>query len=142
MTYSQALPTKEAVARAVVLALRARDVRRLEGLSVTEGEFRTLVWPRLPAASPGAGVPVDYAWADTSSKSRGYLANVLAEFGGRTLDVEAIRFLGATRDYGTFRIHGKASVRVRDEAGRREVRLFGSLLESDDGWKVFSYVID
>jgi hypothetical protein len=46
-------------------------------------------------------------------------------------------------DYGTFRLHPDTSVRVRDTTGAsRELRVCGSMIETPDGWKVFSYIVD
>jgi hypothetical protein len=41
------------------------------------------------------------------------------------------------------RVHRDAELVVRDADGAtRAVRLFGSLIEQDGAWKVFSYVAD
>jgi hypothetical protein len=40
-------------------------------------------------------------------------------------------------------VHREAALTVRDPAGmEREIRVCGSMLEKDGGWKVFSYVVD
>ena len=141
--YAHTLPSKEAAARAVADALHARDSERLAALAISELEFRKHVWPRLPASRPEVGMPVDYVWADTSAKSRGYLGQLLAQHGGRRFTVDAVRVRGESTDYGAFRIHAKTALDVRDETGQaREVRLFGSLIETPAGWKVFSYIVD
>jgi hypothetical protein len=88
-------------------------------------------------------MPIDYLWADMSAKSRGHLARLLREFGGQALTVEAVTFRSVTTDYGPFRAHAKTQLAARDTNGNtRIVRLFGSMLESHSGWKIFSYVID
>lgn len=141
--YTNTLDSKEAVAGAVLDAIARRDAARLRALAVTEAEFRTRVWPELPASRPDVGMPIDYVWSDMAFKNRGYLSQLLAEQGGRRLTLEAVEFEGRTTDYGAFRVHAKTRLVVRDEAGARQtIRVFGSLLESGGAWKVFSYVVD
>jgi hypothetical protein len=135
--------TKEAAAQAVADALAARDVARLTSLAITDAEFRKNIYPALPASAPEVGMPVEYLWGDTNLKSRGQLAETLQEHGGRRLTVESVRFAGRSIDYDGFRVHSDTRVTVRGDAGqRREVRLFGSMIETSTGWKVYSYIVD
>jgi len=135
--------TREQAAQAVVDAIEARDLAGLERLAVSSAEFRQNIWDALPASRPEVGMPVDYAWAETNLKSRGSLAETLGEFAGRPLVVEAVRFAGRSTRYESFVVHGDTRLVVRDATNTtREVRLFGSMLETPEGWKVFSYVVD
>ena len=135
--------TKEAAAQAVVDALAARDAGRLITLAVSAPEFRKNVWPSLPASNREVGMPVDYVWSDTDLKSRGQLAETLAAHGGVPLVVESMRFAGDTTEYEGFLVHRDSWVTVRDAQGtRRELRLFGSMIETPTGWKIYSYVVD
>jgi hypothetical protein len=136
-------PTKEAAAQAVVDALATRDAGRLITLAVSAPEFRKNVWPSLPASNPEVGMPVDYVWSNTDLRSRGQLAETLETYGGAALVVESVRFAGDTTAYEGFLVHRDTWVTTRDGQGtRREVRLFGSMIETPAGWKVYSYVID
>jgi hypothetical protein len=136
-------PSEHAAAEAVVRALAARDTATLESLAVSEGEFFDTVWPALPTSRPEFGMPPDYVWSDTHTKSRGYLGQALQDYGGTLMTVQGVHFLGPTTDYGAFRIHAKTVVSVRHPDGRLEdLRLFGSLLETDGRWKVYSYIVD
>jgi hypothetical protein len=141
--YAGLNPTKEAAAQAVVDALAAKDVVRLTSLALTDIEFRRNIYPALPASDPDVGMPVEYLWSDTNMKSRVQLAETLQEYGGRRLTVESVRFAGRSTDYEGFRVHSDTRLTVRDEAGQtREVRLFGSMIETPSGWKVYSYIVD
>jgi hypothetical protein len=136
-------PTKEAAAQAVVDALAARDRARLEALAISETEFKSYIWPKLPASDPKVGMPVDYLWADTSSKSRGYLAQTLAAHGGEQWTIADVAFEAAPTDYGSFRIHPGTRLSLRGPSGQHtERRLFGSMAETEAGWKVYSYIVD
>lgn len=135
--------SKEAAARAVADAIAAGDVRRLEAIAISEAEFRNSIWPRLPASRPAVGMPVEYVWADTSTKSRGHLAQLLQTHGGRRFEVQSVSFGRPTIDYGDFRVHREARLTVRTTQGDlRTVRLFGSMIEAAGAWKVFSFIVD
>jgi hypothetical protein len=74
-------------------------------------------------------MPVDYLWSDTHTKSLGYLADTLAEYGGQRLQVQEVTFGGQPTDDGSFTVHPKTRPRVQDEAGAvKDVRLFGSMI--------------
>lgn len=142
-TFTHLFPSERAAAAAVLEALAAQDQDRLLTLSVTEAEFRTAVWPHLPASAPDVGMPVSYIWEDTSRRSRGELRQILREEGGRSLQLEDVTFGGPPRDYGPFRVYPDTRVTVRDRDGEvRTLRLFGSMLETNGAWKVFSYIVD
>ena len=53
----------------------------------------------------------------------------------------SVRFDDESREYAF--VHRETVLRVGNDAGAIEdIRLFGSSLEKDGGWKVFSYVVD
>jgi hypothetical protein len=141
--FAETHPSKETAAQALLDALGARDADRLLALAVTEHEFTRLVWPALPSSRPEFGMPVEYAWADTFARSRGHLVRLIETHGGTAVRVDAVTFGRPPVDYGTFRLHPDTSVRVRDATGAsRELRVCGSMIETPDGWKVFSYIVD
>lgn len=136
-------PTSEQAAQAVVEAMAVGDLARLERLAVTADEFRGTVWPALPASAAAVGMPADYVWSDTELKSRTGLAETLAAQQGAVLTVTGVRFAGESTSYDGFELHRDTRVTVREAGGpEREVRLFGSMIETDAGWKVYSYIVD
>jgi hypothetical protein len=135
--------SKEAVAAAVLDALWQRDADRLQAMAVSETEFRKYVWPALPGARAGVGGSVDYWWTDQRTRSLGSLAQVLEHHGGQPFALVAVTFEGRSTDYGSFRLHREAMLAIRDPAGKsHNLRLFGSMIESTHGWKIYSYIID
>ncbi len=133
----------EALSDAVLAALAARDADTLSSLALDELEFRTVVWPELPSSRPERGVPFDYAWGDLHQKSRNSLRRLLARYGGERYERVAVAFAGETTPYRTFRVHRETVLDVRDEDGNDlTVSLFGSILERDREFKLFSYVVD
>jgi hypothetical protein len=137
-----AYPSAEALASSVLEALARSDREKLEGLALSESEFRERVWPELPAARPERNLPADYVWRDLSQKSRSSLASVLEQHGGTPYVLRRIAFARVT-EYSTYRVHRDATFHVTDPSGsERTIRACGSLIEAHDGWKVFSYVVD
>jgi hypothetical protein len=139
---SYASSSVEELVRNAMRAVSAGDKRTLTALRITEAEFREYVWPELPA-SKVPNVTVEFAWNQASLNNHAGYERVLQNHQGRLYEFVSIRFLEGVTDYATFRVHNKAILTVRDEAGQtREVRLFGSVLELDGQYKLFSYVAD
>jgi hypothetical protein len=133
----------EALAREVLRAVDAHDVDRLRQLAVTEQEFREVVWPDLPAAEPRANLTVDYVWTDLRLKSEAGLRETLERFAERDLDFVKLSFHGETSQYRHYLVHRDARLVVKnEEASEERVKLFGSVLEQNGRFKVFSYVTD
>jgi hypothetical protein len=136
-------PSIDSLASAVLDAFAERDVAALRGLAVDEREFRELVWPELPAAQPERNLPFSFVWGDLRQKSEHYLAQTLAAIGGQRLTLVAVRFAGETTRYPSYAVHRETTLTVRDVEGSiRTLRAFGSALEKEGDWKVFSYVVD
>jgi hypothetical protein len=131
------------LATAVLEGFERRDRSGLRALAVTEQEFRDHVWPELPAARPERNLPFSYVWGDLQMKSEYALGQSLENHGGQPLELMAVTPRGETTQYKGYVVHREAELTVKDSAGRiRELRLFGSILEKDGRFKVFSYVVD
>jgi hypothetical protein len=112
----------ESLARAVLEAVERRDSRALRALALTEQQFRDHVWPELPAARPERNLPFSYVWSDLRQKSE---------------------HEGDSTRYGSCLVHRDTVLVVRRRDGVDErMRLYGSTLEKDGAFKVFSYVVD
>jgi len=124
-------------------AVERRDTTALRGLALNEQEFREHVWPELPASRPERNLPFSYVWGDLHQKSEAGLQNTLARHGGRHYTLIAVTFRGETSRYPTYTVYGETVLQVRDERGTAaDLRVFGSSVEKDGAWKVFSYVVD
>jgi hypothetical protein len=140
LTNTSASP--EELARAVLDAVSRRDRARLDALAVNEQEFRDHVWPDLPAARPERNLPFSYVWGDLRQKSTISLAQILDGHGGKRYALQRVTFAGATR-HAHHVVHRDARFAVVDASGAPQtIRVCGSFLEKDGGWKVFSYVVD
>ncbi len=135
--------TPEALASAVLTALERRDEAALRTLALNEQEFRDHVWPELPAARPERNLPFGYVWGDLHQKSDVGLTTILGEHGGKRYELVNVRATGETTRYDTYLVHRDIVLVIRDPGGAtREMRLFGSMIEKDGAWKVYSFVVD
>jgi hypothetical protein len=134
--------SSEALAAAVLDALARGDRARLDAIALTEREFRDHVWPDLPAARPERNLPFSYVWGDLHQKSNLSLARTLMSQGGTRRTLQRVTFAGTTK-YANYVVHRDAKFEVTDPSGgSTELRVCGSFIEKDGGWKVFSYVVD
>jgi len=133
----------EEVARAVVRGFGEGNLAALQDLTLTESEFREIVWPKLPASRPERNLPMDYVWKDLAAKSDHHLRARLAEWKDRGFVFVALTFKGGVTDYGTYKVHRNTELRLRDRDGQESSgSLFGSIIEYKGRYKVFSYVVD
>ena len=136
------LESPEALGRALLDAVAQRDRSRLDALALSEREFRDHVWPDLPAARPERNLPFSYVWGDLHQKSQISLSKALEQHGGKRYTLHRVRFRGQTQ-YAHYVVHGEATFDVVDPAmAARALRVCGSFIQKDGGWKVFSYVVD
>ncbi len=137
------LDSPAAVARATADALSRGDEARLAALVLDEREFREVVWPEIPASRPARNLSADYVWADLAQKSRQSLTQTLARHRGAPLDVVDIEWTGETTAYPSFTVHRRTRITLRTPDGQSStVKLFGSLIEQNGRYKIFSYAVD
>jgi hypothetical protein len=140
----QARPSVETLAQDVLTSLENRDTDRLRALALDETEFREVIWPELPAARPERNLTADYVWGEQRIKSEAGLQGVLSEHGGHALRLVRVEFRGETTQQRTFLVRRNPVVVIRDAStgGEQTVKLFGSIVERDGGFKIFSYNVD
>lgn len=136
----------EALARAVLDGLRAGDRARLEDLALTEEEFRAYIWPELPVSEARNNFPFEFVWRQLNDRSQLYLDQLVAGVearGAPQYEVLGVEFAGEVTDYDGVTVYRETEVLVRTTDGNEEtVRAFGSTIEQDGRYKVFSYVVD
>lgn len=133
----------EELAKAILLGLETEDGAALESYALTKDQFRLYVWPKLPSSRPERGVPFEFGWGDLYQKSHNSLLRTFARYKDRKLELVELRFEDGLTDYGTYVVHRDARVKVRTEEGEEEwLDLFGSVIEWQGRYKLFSYVAD
>jgi hypothetical protein len=133
----------EAVTRAVLAALESKDYETLRSYAVSEEEFRLIVWPELPSSRPERNLPRHYVWTELNQKSTNRLRALVASRGGQHYELRQVGFKGETTRYETFRVHRDSIMVIQSEQGRvATVQFFGSMIERDGRYKLFSYNVD
>jgi hypothetical protein len=67
----------------------------------------------------------------------------LQRYRGPHYELAGVDFAGQTRSYGSFLVHSDARLRVVAAGGTPETfDLFGSIIERDGRFKIFSWVTD
>jgi hypothetical protein len=90
----------------------------------------------------GAPFPVRTVGLGENGRTGSYL--LLASLGGRSFDVEDVVFDGGATAYRTFVVHRKPRLKVKEKGSgeERDIALFGSVIEYDGRYKLFSYVVN
>jgi hypothetical protein len=139
--FANTFDSPRALAAAVLAALESKDRATLEQLPLSEAEFREEVFPEMPAWGK---IPMTYVWEDLRQKSANQIARLTASLGGRAMAVEDVVFDGGATAYKTFVVHRKPRLVVteRPSGRRRDIAVFGSVIECDGRYKLFSYVVN
>jgi hypothetical protein len=133
----------EVLARVVLEALREGDRARLRSLALTEDEFRRHVWPGLSISRPEVNMPFELAWGQLAQTSALHLQQTTAEFEDQDYELVRVEFAGEATRYDGVTVRRDTELVVTNAAGdERSLRLFGSTIEQDGRYKVFSYVVD
>ena len=133
---------EEAARRALELVAEG-DAESLAQLALGEAAFRAAVYPRLPASRPERNTSAEFLWRTLHQRSRNSLGYTLNRHGGRRYALIAVDFVGQTTDYGPFQVHRDTVLTVHAPDGERgTLRIFGSMLEQDGRYQIFSFVTD
>jgi len=122
--------------------LQKGDDQKIRQLALSKDEFVEFVWPELPASDPSTNLNSDFIWNQTHMRSLADLSGTLLRNKGKKYQLVGFRFADETEDYRSYKVHRDARLRVVDENGEeRELNLFGSVLEMDGEFKIFSFVL-
>lgn len=119
------------------------DMEGLQALGLTEEEFREFVYPELPAADPVRNTSAEFVWNQLFIRSQSSLHGTYDRLAGRRLKLVDMRFAGGTEPYESYLVHRESVLILADEDGVEHTeRLFGSVLELDGQFKIYSFVRD
>lgn len=120
--------------------LAARDTNRLLGLMVTEEEYRRILYPAFPASHPPINADFASMWVTHFPDAYRGLKTLLRRYGGKDVEILALRFEKPNQDFTNFVLHETSRVDIETGGAREDnLRLFGSVLRVGDQWKVLSY---
>ncbi len=119
------------------------DIGKIQELGLTEDEFRKFVYPELPAADPIRNTSAEFVWNQLFIRSQSSLHGAFNQLAGRRLTLKDMRFASGTEPYDSYVVHKESVLIVEDEDGVEHTeRLFGSVLELDGQFKIYSFVRD
>lgn len=135
---TNAYPSGEALARAVIRGLEADSRDSLEALLVTREEHRDLLWPELPERTY---LSFERARALNVRNTREGMVRALGRYGGRDFELVRVETGRDTEVYGGFVLHRRVRLVARDAATGQEAALgiLDVLLERDGHWKLMNY---
>ena len=130
----------ETLAAQVLAAMVQGNIQALRELALSEEEFRQYVWPELPASNPRTNVPFEFVWNDVAYRSAIWMNRMTKDLCGKQMKLVRVLHRGKTVPYHSHQAWSDMVVVLSDELGReREYPLFGTLIEMDGRFKVYSY---
>jgi hypothetical protein len=132
--------SQEALAREILQAIATGDLRAMKDLSLSKEEFQRFVWPELPVSNPKTNVSLDYVWNDVYFRSMVHMQRWFGELKGKKIELVWVVHRGKTENYASHRAYSDMEVVIREAGGEEKpYPLFGTLIEMDGLWKVYSY---
>jgi len=126
--------------RTVERSLADSDTSRLLDLMIGEREYRDILYPAFPAAHPPINASFETLWVLQYPDSFRGMHRLLALYGGRDVHILNVRFDEPDQDFVNFVLHEGSRVDFTVDGERiHDMRLFGSVVEIGDQWKVLTY---
>jgi hypothetical protein len=133
-------PSQEALAQAVLQAIARQDIQAMKDLALSKEEFARYVWPELPVSNPRTNVPLDFVWNDVYFRSTLRMQAIFDDLKGKEFGPVRVRCRRKEESYATHRAWPDMEVILRGADGKEfSYPLFGTLIEMDGIWKVYSY---
>ncbi len=143
-TLAGGAPSIDALVDQFLAALADKDLKRLDQLSVSETEYRTLIMPG--SVAPGQppkmfpDQPSKYFWDVMNTKSHYWLSSIFSGFGGRKLTRKEVSYARGVQEYAWYRAYKKLVITVVNEAGEEDNVHTGSVAEVNGQYKFISYL--
>jgi hypothetical protein len=135
-------PSRDALIHAFAQALGSRDTVALKSLLLTRAEFAWLLYPESPYTAPPYRQAPDIVWLQlTMSGSTGF-TRLVQRMGGRTLAFRTSQCPDAPVQMGANRLWRNCTVRLDSAGVRRDMRLFGPIIERNGRFKFVNLAND
>ena len=137
-------PAMEELVRKTLDALSREDERALSSLALTEEEYRRYIWPALPLSKIEQWQKqYAFVWEQVSARSSHGLRFILQKYGGQQFEYRGLRAAGGTAPYADCIVHKDVKITLKDSSGmEQEVKIFGSVVEMNNQFKIMSFDID
>ena len=134
--WESGLDSPDQLGLAVVDALNAKDIIKLNGCRVHQTEYLSWIYP----AFPESGFPPNYAWANLNKKCNVGMRRWIDRFGGLNLSFVEMRFDKPTQTYNGFELLCGTVLRLRNATGQElDLKILGSVVKKNDRYKLLSY---
>jgi hypothetical protein len=136
-----AAPSIEDLGKQVLAAVEKNNFNALDSMRLNEQEYRTCIWPALPISKVKQWQEqYQYVWGDVNTKSKYGLQLMLEKYAGQKFDFVRMRFAENAEPYKGCTVHKDARIIVKDSSGaEKELKLFGSVVESSGYFKIMSF---
>jgi hypothetical protein len=131
----------DALGKAIVAALNAKDAEALEKVALTERDYKDRFFPITIHHKSGLGLGAELAWAELHGESIGDMRTALERYGGQSL--EFVRFEAKEVDERPkVNLHRRPKVVVKNAKGEEQTLvMLGSIIEHTPtgGCKVLAF---
>jgi hypothetical protein len=138
--FTGGLSSPEALAQAILDALRAEDVQALGLIRVTEKEFSEIMYPEFPESRPicNSDAATAFFFLDRTCHSGSSLG--MTTWGRQHLELLGIEYAGGRSVYTNFTLYHGVHIHALNERGQEVVLKFARTFAERNGvWKVYGY---
>jgi hypothetical protein len=133
-------PSRDALVRAFVRAVEAKDTATLRRLVISRGEFAYLYYPTSAQGLPPYSLSPDLYWFMTVEQSNRGVQHLVNELGGKQLSYAGYRCQGDSTVEGQNTLWGPCLIHTRQRGGDTlSQRLFGPIVARGGQYKFLSY---
>lgn len=138
MPFTGGARSVKALAEAILGALHTERADSMLKLSVTQDEFRVILWPEFPQSRPATGLLWEDAWPVLYGRLNGGSLAAVREYGGHVYTLSRVETTSIT-PYRNFKLHNGVTLVAKDDTGR-EVRFTGvrAIAERRGRFKIYS----
>jgi hypothetical protein len=126
-----------------LLALREKDRAALQGLRITENEYRDIILPgSVQPGEPPRRMTADWVtflWGSLNVKSGYKERDLLTALGGRKLALRDVSFARGERKYAGYRAYSQLDLKLAADDGAEQTLELGSIAEVGGRLKFIGY---
>jgi len=121
--------------------LNRRDSLLLSEIVISEYEHNELLLPEFHLHYPAATKEnQDVIWTNLSNRTLKGFLYLMGNMTGKSFKYETVKFEDPVENYETYSIHTNSVITLSDSIGiKRNLKLFGSVVEKNGRFKLLSY---
>lgn len=139
MPFTGGKKTLDEVAIAVLGALHAGSADSLMKLSISENEFRYILWPEFPQSRPATDIAWSEAWVVLYGRLNGGSVASARDFTGHVYRFIKLERTARTVEYKNFRLHDGITIVAKDDEGKiQRFTFIRSIAERKGRFKIYT----